>query len=124
MDAYSNSDHDYLQEAKAISILKRLLYNIYERRDSDINSIDDTTCIANISDNPFDLAHKIYLQLQQTVNNIKTQLVIGQMTGENVYRAEKLVDKQNVVKARKDDWAVDENNIIHQSDVQIETPSL
>ena len=78
-----------VQETKGISIFKRLLYQMH---DTNVNSKIDVVNYNikipvnnNIVYGPFDLTHKIALKLQDTINHIKTQLIISKMTADNVY---------------------------------------
>ena len=64
-----------LKEMKAISIFKRLLYNIYNEKEDDNDDAAHT--------NPFDLIGRICIKLQENSNNIKTQLKIMEMTSND-----------------------------------------
>ena len=85
-----------LQEMKAVSIFKQILYNVYD---------EETLEQAGNGSNPFDLAHQIYIKLQATVNNIKSQLKIQELKGTKVHESGKKHRKRK--NDRKDDWVAD-----------------
>ena len=106
-----------LDEMRAISTFKRLLLDIYQG-DSDDKEHNNN--------NAFDLSHKIYIKLQETVNNIKSQLTIHEMTGKNVYETDHgyTSDDKSVTQERKDDWDIGEKNNMNEEEVKIEAPSF
>ena len=87
-----------LEEVKGLSIFKRLLYDVYKYNHDisiDAKAYDDTT---NDHD-PFVLTHTIQAKLKETVNNIKTQLLIHQMTGRNAYTSNTNNDAESIDKS-------------------------
>ena len=118
----------YLQETKAIVILKRVLCNMYGTRDNEIECSDDDT--AKIMYNPFDLAHKIHIKLQETINNIKTQLLTTEMTGINADKSNNDTNNETnkqilkELEEGKDDWVADKSNIGDKNKMKIEAPNF
>ena len=108
-------------EMKALSLFKRLLYDTYQNDGYDNEEQDN-----NNDNNAFDLSYKIYIKLQETINNIKSQMVIHEMTGKNVY--EKTHDDTNkgepVKEEMKDDWDVGQENNRDENQMKIDAPSF
>ena len=74
-----------VQEMKGITIFKRLLCDVYNYYPLEKDNYNEIANNANYS--PFDLVHLINIKLKETVGNIKTQLVIHEMTGDNIYES-------------------------------------
>ena len=81
-----NSKETILQEMKAVSIFKHLLYDVYNYNEQ--NCALDTDA-PDIRFDPFDLAVKIGVKLNETIDNIKTQMTIHEITGRDVNNATK-----------------------------------
>ena len=99
----SGNKNQCLGEMRAISAFKRLLFDIYQSNSDDEHD----------NNNAFDLSHKIYIKLNETVNNIKSQLVIHEMTGHNVYEEihhETNSTDESINEEAKDDWNVGEED--------------
>ena len=62
------------------------MYSVYgtenETKNDDVMNLNQ---IIKHNNDPFDLSHKIYTSLQATINNIKSQLKIQEITGKNVW---------------------------------------
>ena len=101
-----------LQEMHAVTIFKRILGGIYGFGD---------TSVMKFKFDPFDLAHKIYCKLNETVYNIKTQLVIDEMTGSSRNARTSSNTKQLLNEETKDDWSIDESST---RIFRMETPSF
>ena len=109
------------KEMKAISIFKQILCDVYEQYDQDQDE-DNMTIKSN---NPFDLTHKIYLKLNDTITNTKTQLATDQMTGQSIHGSNSDA-KQHLNEERKDDWAVDAHYLFisNRFKTKMTTPSF
>ena len=111
-----------LQEMKAVSIFKRLLCDVYQTENEIINdNVMKSNKIMNNTNDPFDLSHKIYSSSQSTVNNIKSQLKIHQMTGKAVHDSDGSDMSKMLNQDRKDDW-IDEKTVINP--LKVDAPSF
>ena len=102
----NNIKQTIAKEMKALSIFQMLLCDVYdyERDDDDDNTVEHSSMIMC---NPFELAVKIGIKLNQTIDNIKTQIVIQEMTGNNIYAGENANNTDTiVVEQKKDDWMI------------------
>ena len=114
-----------VEETKGISIFTRILCNIYETGDISIDQDKDIIAAGTITCNPFDLSHKIYLKLNETVNNIKTQLLIQQMTGKDPYVLDVSKERISMMETFKDGVEVGNDDMnIDSNKSKIQAPSF
>ena len=116
-----------LQEMRAISKFKQLLFDsIAAKHNSEINLVYNDRLSTKNTFNCFRFTNLICIKLQETVNNIKTQLLINEMAIKE--NKNNLVDTNDAKsqlqiqeKLKTDDWIinVDDDNIIN-----IEQPSF
>ena len=104
--------NDISNEMKGLSIIKTLYCKVYETESSNSsnsgnrssNNIDE---LEIAGDNPFDLTHAIYVNMDKMVNNITTQVILKQkMNGYDAKNDD-----------RKDVWA--DNNDITKNELPV-----
>ena len=108
-------------EMKGISIFKRLLFDIYQGDNYDFSD-NDVVQNVNIMFNPFSLCINIGVKLNESVNNIKTQIMINEIreqdgqpvvSGEPGGHGASMIMENRLDKSlkeeEKDDWAEDKN---------------
>ena len=109
------------KEMKGIVIFKRLLFSAYEKDiKNDVQDID-------IVFNPFDLAVNIGSKLKESVSNIKTQLMINEITDTNLSGSGSVgngVDDNLNNEEKKDNWTIDDSKESNNNNYNVKVPSF
>ena len=96
-----------IKEMKGVSIFQQLLCNVYNYNTYNYDATDTRN---NIIFDPFDLAMNIGIKLNESVLNIKTQMMINEMTGVKIYRSRASTaasrNSSHNHKEKKDDWEI------------------
>ena len=95
-----------VHDMKAMSIFKRLLYDVYQPHGNEVN-MD----IANKNvTNAFNLANQVCTKLKETINNIKTQLVLRKITRRDNKND---LETENFNQESKEHWVIDDNDNVN-----------
>ena len=103
-----------VQEMKAVCIFKRLLYDVYQRDNDQVNMGIATNRADENVKNAFNLTNQVRTKLKQTIDNIKTQLVLREM---RINDNETDLEKEKYNQECKDDWVINYNDNMNQNDI-------